>query len=86
MKMWGKIWKNNHLVRDIVVSDDSSDTRTHKVFHLLEEICLAFDLGRPIWLDSGIRDFQLHKRVRFGRDCFIEDVDFDYLEMLVLEE
>ena len=86
MKMWGKIWKNNHLVRDIVVSDDSSDTRTHKVFHLLEEICLAFDLGRPIWLDSGIRDFQLHKRARFGRDCFIEDVDFDYLEMLVLEE
>ncbi len=86
MKMWGKIWKNNHLLRDVVVSEDSDDTRTHKVFHLLQEICLAFDLSQPIWLDSGIREFKKHKRVRFTKDCFIDDIDFDYLEMMILEE
>ena len=86
MKMWGKIWKNNHLMRDVVVSEDSDDTRTHKVFHLLQEICLAFDLSQPIWLDSGIREFKKQKRVRFTKDCFIDDIDFDYLEMMILEE
>ena len=86
MKIWGKIWKNNHLVRDVVVCEEGDDTRTHKVFHALEEICLAFDLAAPIWLDKCVREFQRHKRTRFYQDSFIEEIEFDYLEILVLEE
>ena len=60
MRIWGKIWKNNHLLRDTTIEDFSDNTRTHKVFHALDEICLEFDLGKPIWLDSNIREFQKH--------------------------
>lgn len=31
-RLWGKIWKDNHLLKDTVICDDSEDTRTHKIF------------------------------------------------------
>ncbi|MCC8140179.1 MAG: hypothetical protein LIO67_07795 [Lachnospiraceae bacterium] len=85
-RVWGKIIKDNHLRNDITVCDDSKDTRTHKVFHALDEICHAFDLGTPIWLDSNIREFQRHARTRFRQDSFVEHIDFDFLEFHVIEE
>ncbi|HIV23184.1 MAG TPA: hypothetical protein IAC80_04510 [Candidatus Merdiplasma excrementigallinarum] len=86
MRIWGKIWKDNHLVRDAVITDESDDTRTHKIFHALDELCLTFDLGKPIWLDATIREFKRHSKARFYQDSFIEEIEFDYLEIQVLEE
>ena len=86
MKLWGKLWKSNHLIKDAVVTVETEDTRTHKIFQGFEELCLIFDLGKPMWLDSSIRDFQRHKRVRFYQDSFNEEISFDYMEFLVLEE
>ena len=85
-RMWGKIWKNNHLLRDTVVCDSSEDTRTHKVFRGLEQICYELDLEHPIWLDSTVREFQRHDRARFYQDSFIEKIPFDYLEIHVIED
>lgn len=85
-RLWGKIWKNNHLVKDTVIEDHSDDTRTHKVFHGLEKICYEFDLENPIWLDSSVADFKRHSKTRFRQDSFIEQIDFDYLEIQVIEE
>lgn len=86
MRIWGKIWKDNHLLRDTVVENHTQDTRTHKIFGALEEICYEFDLGQPIWLDSNIKEFQRHSKTRFTKDCFIEEIPFDYLELHVIEE
>lgn len=85
-RLWAKIWKENHLLRDTVIVDDREDTRTHKVFRALDEVCLRFDLGKPIWLDSNIREFQHHAKTRFGQDSFIEQIPFDYLEFQIIEE
>ena len=85
-RVWGKIFKDNHMLRDTVVCDDSDDTRTHKVMRELEEMCYTFDLGKPIWLESNIRDFQRHAKTRFHQDSFVEEIDFDYLEFQVIEE
>lgn len=71
---------------DQVICDDSSDTRTHKIFRGLDELCYAFDLEKPIWLDSNIQEFQKVSKTRFRQDSFIETVDFDYLEIQVIEE
>ena len=86
MRICVKIWKNNHMLRDTVIEDDRDDTRTHKVFHALDEICYAFDLGKPIWLDSTISEFKRHSKARFYQDNFIEEIPFDYLELQVIEE
>lgn len=85
-RLWGKIIKDNHLIKDMTVSNDTEDTRTHKIFQALEAICYAWDLSRPIWLDSTIAEFKRHSKARFYQDNFIETIDFDYLEIQILEE
>lgn len=85
-RLWGKIWQDNHLIRDTVSCIEKEDTRTHKVFQALEEICYELDLEKPIWLDSNINDFKRHDKTRFTQDSFIEQIDFDYLEIQVIEE
>ena len=85
-RMWGKLWKDNRMLRDTVVEEESEDTRTHKIFRALEEICYEFDLGKPIWLDSTIQEFKRRSKARFYQDSFIEEVPFDYLEIHILEE
>ena len=86
-RMWGKLWKNNHLLKDYVAENsDYSMTRTAMVFQALEEICRELALSQPIWLDSNIKEFQRIARTRFRSDSFIEAIDFDYLEIHVIEE
>ena len=85
-RLWAKIFKDNHMLKDTVICDDSADTRTHKVFRALEEVCYQFDLGKPIWLDATVADFKKHSKTRFTSDNFIEAIDFDYLEVQVIEE
>ena len=72
-RMWGKLMKDNHLLKDTVVCiSDYSLSRTQMVFDSLDSICYEFDLEKPIWLDSTVN--------------FIESVDFDFLEIQVIEE
>ena len=85
-RMWAKIIKSNHILKDICLEDGSADTHTHKVFHTLNEICHKFDLATPIWLDINISDFKRYNKTRFTRDSFIEAIDFDYLEIQIIEE
>ena len=86
-RMWGKIWKDNHLIKDTVACiSDYSLSRTQMVFQALDEICYTFDLSKPIWLDANIHDFQVHDKTRFSQDNFIEQIDFDYLEIHIIEE
>ena len=85
-RLWGKIFKENRMVKDTVFAEESNDTRTHKVFRGLEQICYEFDLEKPIWLDSNVAEFKRHSKVRFYQDSFIEQPDFDYLEIQVIEE
>lgn len=86
-RMWAKLYKENRLLRDMVVENDSTTVnRTKKIFDAIDSICYEFDLSKPIWLDSTIKDFQLHDKTRFTQDNFIDQVDFDFLEIHVIEE
>lgn len=85
-RLWAKIFKDNRMLKDTVICNASADTRTHKIFQALDEVCYEFDLGKPIWLDATIQDFQKHSKARFTSDNFIEPIDFDYLEIHVIEE
>lgn len=86
MRIWAREFKDNRMLRDIVVENYENDTRTHKVFDAIEKIAYEFDLPKPIWLDSNIRDFKRNAKVRFRGDSFIEEVPFDYLEVQIIEE
>ena len=85
-RLWAKLFKDNRLLKDTVICDASADTRTHKVFRALDEICIQFDLGKPLWLDATVNDFKRHSNARFRQDNFMEQIDFDYLEIEMIEE
>ena len=86
-RMWGKIFKQNRLIQDTVICiDDETLSRTAKVFQAVNDICLEFDLSQPIWLDTNIREFQTHNKTRFHSDHFVESIDFDFLEVHLIEE
>ncbi|MBQ7587160.1 MAG: hypothetical protein IJT37_03930 [Lachnospiraceae bacterium] len=86
MRTWGKVIKDNRILKDIVIENYEDDTRTHKVFSALDSICREFDLSVPIWLDATVAEFRRHAKCRFYADNFIEETEFDYLELQVLEE
>ncbi len=85
-RLWCKIFTDNHMIKDTVICDDSDVNRTKKIFDAIDKMCVEFDVCHPIWLESNIRDFQRHDKVRFTSDNFIESIDFDYLEIHVIEE
>ena len=86
-RMWGKIFKENRLVKDTVICcEDLSLNRTRKVYATLDDICVEFDLQTPIWLEKNKKEFIELSKTRFHQDSFIEEIDFDFLEIQVIEE
>lgn len=86
-RLWAKIFKENRMQKDMVICNDNKELRrTQKVFAAIDEICHTYDLSKPIWLQSTIEDFKKHDKARFYQDSFIETIEFDYLEIHVIEE
>lgn len=86
-RIWGKLCKDNHLLKDSVYENSDMElNRTKKVFAGLHEFCMEFDLQEPIWLDKNIAEFKRVDKTRFYQDNFIESIEFDFLEIQVIEE
>ena len=85
-RLWARTFKDTHMLQDTCIADGSNDTRTHKIFRALENVCYQFDLGKPIWLDKTVTEFKRHNKARFTQDNFIEGIEFDYLEIQIIEE
>ena len=74
------------MLRDCTYCDSSDLNRTRKIYAGLEYICHEFDLSVPIWLESNIFDFKHGRKTRFTKDSFVEAIDFDFLEIQIIEE
>ena len=86
-RLWAKIFKDNRMLKDIVIcNNDEKINRTKKIFSAVEDVCINFDLSKPIWLNSTVNEFKLHDKARFYSDNFIDEIEFDYLEIHVIEE
>lgn len=86
MRIWFKMFKDTRILKDEIIENYEEETRTHKIFQAVEDVCYHMDLGKPIWLDSNVKEFQRHSKTRFTKDNFVEEIEFDFLEMEVLEE
>lgn len=86
-RLWAKEFKDNRLIKDITISDMAEGkSRTKKVFDAVDEVCYEFDLSRPVWLEKNINEFKCRDKTRFYKDNFIESVEFDFIEIQVIEE
>ena len=86
-RLWAKVFKDNRMIKDMVVCNDSHELRrTQKIFAAMDDICRAYDLSKPLWLNATANDFKRHNKTRFHQDNFMEPINFDYLEIHVIEE
>ena len=86
-RLWAKIIDAGKIVKNMTIENsDSSLNRTKKIFHAIDEACYAYDLSKPLWLDKNISEFKKSSKTRFTKDNFVGEIDFDYLEIEVIEE
>ena len=86
-RVWVKIIDAGKIVKNMTIENsDSSLNRTKKIFHAIDEACYAYDLSKPLWLDKNISEFKKSSKTRFTKDNFVDEIDFDYLEIEVIEE
>ena len=75
------------MLRDTVIENGNyAMSRTAMVLDAVDQMCYEFDLGHPVWLDKTVEEFKRHDKARFTQDNFIEGIEFDYLEIQVIEE
>ena len=75
------------MVKNMTIENsDPSLNRTKKIFSAIDEVCYAYDLSKPIWLDKNINEFKKNSKTRFTKDNFVDDIDFDSLDIEVIEE
>lgn len=86
-RVWVKIIDSGKIVKNMTIENsDSSLNRTKKIFHAIDEACYAYDLSKPLWLDKNISEFKKSSKTRFTKDNFVDEIDFDFLEIEVIEE
>ena len=86
-RLWAKIMVSGKMVKNMTSENsDSSLNRTKKIFNSIDEICYAYDLSKPIWLDKNIREFKKNSKTRFTKDNFVDEIEFDSMDIEVIEE
>jgi len=86
-RLWAKIITSGKIVKNMTIENsDSSLNRTKKIFHAIDEACYVYDLSKPLWLDKNINEFKKNSKTRFTKDNFVDEIDFDFLEIEVIEE
>ncbi len=85
-KLWAKKIKHNKIISSITVKNDEDISFSEKRDKCIKEICQKFDLSVPLWLDKHRIEFSEFKYVTFYEDDFMDDIDFDKLEIELIDD
>lgn len=85
LKLWGKLIKNNKIILQEVAVFHDEDYQI-ELKKCITEICYKMDIQKPYWLPKNLDEYNRVKRTTFDQDNFIEEIEFDKLEVVVLEE
>lgn len=85
-KLWAKKINKNHLTDSIVVKNKEDITPSEKREKCLKEICQKLDISVPVWLKKHDLEFSQFKYVTFYPQDFIDEIDFDKLEVELIDD
>lgn len=85
-KVWAKKIKNNSIIASINIKNKEQISLDEKRDTCIKEICQKFDLSVPVWLKKHEEDFSQYKYVTFYQDDFVDDIDFDRLEIDLIDD
>ena len=80
-RLWAKIIRKNRIERQ-----DTAECTFDGATDALVELCRAFDIPAPLWLNKHVREFDEFRRTQFLPEHFMEDVPFQRLEIEFLED
>ena len=84
-RLWGKLFKNNEMINDLVYEDTSDSDFLGKTKKGLEYLCYEFDISKPMWFSENKADYQVINKTSFYDHHFIESINFDYFEIEIIE-
>jgi len=85
IKIWGKTLKKEKIILSHTV-ELYEVTDMEDLLDGVYDICIKFDMPRPIVLNKHLNDIKKFLTVRFLPDDFIEKVDFDKFEINIFIE
>ena len=80
-RLWAKIITRNRIQRQATEA-----CTFESIPDVLNEICKQFDIPCPMWLGKQERELENFRMTSFGTDNFIEEIDFQKLEIEFLED
>ncbi len=85
-KLWAKKIKNNSITASLNIKNNEPISMDEKRDKCIREICQKFDLSVPVWLKKHEDDFIQYKYVTFYPDDFVDEIDFDKLEIDLIDD
>ena len=85
-KLWARKIKTNKIINSFVVKNKEEISLEEKKDKCLKEICQKLDISVPIWLKKHELEFSQFKYVIFTAQDFIDEIDFDKLEIELLDD
>ena len=83
MRLWGKLMKNNKIIKDNAVPLNVEDDYQAALKESIIQLCDSFDIAKPYWLNKNLNEYNRLGKTSFNKDNFIEEITFD---KLVIEE
>ncbi|WP_326910781.1 hypothetical protein [Sedimentibacter sp. MB31-C6] len=85
-KLWAKKIKNNKIISSLNIKNDENLSPLEKREKCFKEICQKFDISVPLWLSKHNFEFNEFKYVTFYPNDFIDEIDFDKLEIEMIDD
>ena len=79
-RLWGRLIRHHRIARQETVTIEGDD-----IEEAFLEICRRFDVQRPLQLPKHNREFEQFGRTAYTREHFTEPVDFDRLEIELIQ-
>ncbi len=85
LKLEGKLFKQNIMVREAVVSKDQPELSFVKELEsALIDLCHSLEVPIPLWLSKNTHEFAAFRQTIFFSDQFTEKVLFDRFQIRLL--
>ena len=85
MRVWGTLHKNNKIIKSKTAVSENAESSC-AFLECLEQIYHDLDLSEPLWISKHQRDIANFRHVKFFPDDFIDPVNFDWLEIEIIDE
>ena len=85
-KLWAKKIRNNKIIAQMTIKNKENISSDDKREKCIKEICKKFDLSVPLWLSKHEMEFSQFKYVNFHADDFMDEIDFDRLEIELIND